>query len=328
MAISSLKKAMSDAKASIKKVESGTLSDKESKKEIEIPAAELITGKQSTRNEKIRKIPIREIKPSLCKPWNYHNRDLAWLNENMCSDLISSIAKNGQMEPGLVREIDDPKYKYEIIYGVRRWYACSQIPNQKFLAQVTDASDKECMILMHIENADSKDITEFERAYSFAQQLKSGAFKNQTELSEAMGISQGIVSRMAKAAEILEYDFLSSLFPNKLDIKIKPAYDIVSLMKSSEKKSQIKHNAIEIKKRMKSGETFSTAQILSLLSGHDEAKCPKEKTVLKEGKDKILHCKRDTKGKVSFVFSPSAFKSDKDVLEAATIEALKDFIYE
>ena len=62
-------------------------------------------------------------------------------------------------------------YDYEIIYGMRRWFACSQIPKQKYLVKVTDADDKACSILMHIENADSKDISEL----SFATLLLKNA---------------------------------------------------------------------------------------------------------------------------------------------------------
>ena len=127
-----------------------------------IPAVE-IGATRHTGVTKSRKIPILEILPSQCKPWKHHDRDQAWLCKEKCQDLITSISKNGQMEPGLVRILhDDPQYSYEIIYGVRRWYACSQIPNQKFLAKVSMQNDKQCMVLMHSENADSKDISEFE----------------------------------------------------------------------------------------------------------------------------------------------------------------------
>jgi ParB family chromosome partitioning protein len=101
---------------------------------------------------------LKTVDPKRCKPWKYHNRDVAWLTKERCLDLIVSIHRNGQIEPAMVRRIaHDPDHDFEIICGVRRWFSCTQIPNQKFLACATDADDKTCMILMHAENADSKD---------------------------------------------------------------------------------------------------------------------------------------------------------------------------
>jgi len=175
--------------------------------------------------EETLNVAFKKVDPSLCKPWKYHNRDLAWLTKERCQDLIHSIEESGQIEPALVREIqNDPDHNYEIIYGARRWYACLQIPNQKLFVRVTDADDKTCMILMHTENSASKDISEFERAFSFAEQNKSGVFKNQTEMGKAFGLSQGTISKLIKAASIFEYDWIKHLFQNKLDIPIKKSY--------------------------------------------------------------------------------------------------------
>jgi ParB family chromosome partitioning protein len=179
----------------------------------------------------IQTAPIIEIDPHRAKPWRYHNRDAAWLNVEHCQDLICSIQRNNQLEPVLVRALkEDPNHDFEIIYGVRRWFACTQIPNRRLLVRVTEADDKTCMVLMHTENADSKDISEFERAFSFSEQMKSGVFKNQHEMAKAMGLTQGLISRLIKAAKIFDYDWIRELFPSKLGISVISAYRLASLL--------------------------------------------------------------------------------------------------
>ena len=323
MTIGALKKAMSDAKKSIKNANPKEVEGRVKPNEIDIPAAELITGRQSTRNEKIRKIPVREINPKLCRPWKYHNRDNLWLNQDKCSDLIVSIVNNGQMDPGLVREIDDPVYKYEIIYGVRRWFACSQIPNQKFLAKVTCATDKECMVLMHVENADSQDISEFERAYSFKLQFESGAFKNQTEMAKAFGITQSMISKSIRAASILDNKIIGELLINKLEIAIRDAYKLATLMSEPTSLKKIEEEGKKIAKEIQSGLNISTKQIfIRLIEAHKDEVNSEEgaKVLLKKKGVSLLEVKLDKKGNCSFVVSAGAMKGEKEkILESISL---------
>lgn len=272
-------------------------------------------------------IIVSAIDPARCKPWKYHNRDLDWLTAENCADLISSIQQNGQVEPILLRKLPenvDSEHDYEIIYGVRRWYACSQIPNQMVLAAFTEADDKTCMILMHTENANSKDISEFERAFSFSQQFKSGIFKNQTEMAKAMGVSQGLISRMIKAAELFEHDWLKKLFKNKLEIKIKPAYKLVNMLKDNFLKNKIQEVAKMLETRITAGEQFSTKKILKTLllsaSGSPEH-LPKE-VMYPIGLEKHILCKRDARGKLTFTFDADISENHRDAL----VEAMKNAV--
>ena len=276
------------------------------------------------------KLATKEIDPKRCKPWKFHNRDGAWLTKERCFDLINSIQKNGQIEHVLVRQIkDDPNYDYEIIYGVRRWFACSQIPNQKLLAKVTEADDKTCMILMHTENSDSKDISEFERAFSFAQQLRAGIFRNQTEMAKAMGITQGLISRMVKSAELFDYDWIRVLFQNKLEIKVKPAYKLICLLKDPSKEILIRAAANEFAMRLNKGEYISPKKILKklIIAGLSESENLKKKEVIySQGDEKIIYCKRDLQGKVIVVFENNARSLKKEDLLAALQTAVERFI--
>jgi ParB family transcriptional regulator, chromosome partitioning protein len=208
---------------------------------------------------------LLEIDPKRCKPWKYHNRDKLWLTRSRCLDLIRSIEKNSQIEPILVRALkDDPDYDFEIICGVRRWFSCMQIPNQKVLGYVTEANDKQCMIIMHSENADSQDISDFERAVSFAEQMKSGAFKNQSDMAKAMGLSQSTICKMIKAADIFQHDWLRNLFDSKLEVPMRHAYALSSLLRKPAYHALIKKEAALILQEKIQGQAAALSGVATL----------------------------------------------------------------
>lgn len=276
---------------------------------------------------------FKKVDPASCRPWKYHNRDAAWLTKERCLDLIVSIQKIGQIEPAIVRKIkDNPNYDFEIVCGVRRWFACSQIPDQKFLVCVTDADDKTCMILMHAENADSKDISEFERAFSFAQQMKSGAFKNQTELGDAMGVSQGTISKMIRAAEIFEHEWIKALFHDKLDIPVKHAYALSVLLKTPESYDLIHQEAIALRKTIEETGQFPLASVvLKRLMAHTKPMVPKrvvESTLLSRDNKAVVSCRRDKFGKLYIMIEKSAKTLDHNEIEVACMKAIREHVFE
>jgi ParB family transcriptional regulator, chromosome partitioning protein len=274
---------------------------------------------------------LLRLDPARCRPWKFHNRDLAWLTSDRCRSLIDSIRRNGQNDPALVREIKyDPNYDYEIIYGVRRWFACSQIPNHPLLARITDADDKTCMILMHTENADSKDITEFERAFSFAQQLKSGVFKSQVEMAELMGLSQGYISKLIKAAEIFEYPWIQNLFNNKLDVSVKYAYELSVLLKNPEIFNHIKKEAeAMLNVKVETGQSLSSADVLKKLINFNKSNDyhRSKSIIISSGNKEIVSCRKNKLGNLILYIDSKAKELSQPEIEAACLKVVRDHIF-
>lgn len=270
-----------------------------------------------------------DIDPKRCKPWRYHNRDSAWLTRERCADLIHSLQRDGQLEPILVRALSgDPDADYEIIYGVRRAFACAEIPNQHVVARITDLDDKSCMILMHSENANSKDISDFERAFSFAQQMKSGYFKNQTEMAETMGLSQGTISKMINAAEIFELEWIAALFQTKIDIPIKAAYALSLLLKEAETRERIKTEAFDIQQSIKETGFLPAPKVLHRLiaSAKGSAGSPFESVILTVDNLPIVCCRQEKSGKFMIVIENEAKKLTAVDIEAACLKALREHV--
>ena len=131
-----------------------------------LAAAEMATH-GAHRARPLERENIFAVDPRRVRPWKYHNRTSAWYTRERCLDLIESIAKDGQQEPALARKLSgDPNFDYELIYGMRRRFACEYL-NAKLKLRVLDADDARAAVLMHIENADRQDITPMERALSF-----------------------------------------------------------------------------------------------------------------------------------------------------------------
>lgn len=281
--------------------------------------------------EEFQHLPVIEIDPHRCRPWKFHNRDEAWLTLENCQDLIHSIQQSGQLEPVLLRPIKNaPEYEYEIIYGVRRWFACSQIPHQKLLARITDADDKTCMVLMHVENASSQDITDFERAFSFAQQIKSGIFKNQTEMAQMLGLTQGYISKLINAGTIFEYPWVKELFQNKLNIPLKYAYELSILLKKPRFHELIKLEAESIlDEKRKRGILPAPVQILKKLIS-----CCKAQThfvgksiLLNHDHKTVVSCSKNKTGKLTIYIEKEAKDLKPADIETACINALRKYIF-
>ncbi len=271
---------------------------------------------------------LLELDPKRCKPWKYHNRDKLWLSRSRCSDLIRSIEKNGQIEPILVRVIEDPDYDFEIICGVRRWFSCTQIPNQKVLAYLTEADDKQCMIIMHSENADSKDISDFERAISFAEQMKSGVFKNQSDMAKAMGLSQSTICKMIKAAEIFQHPWLKDLFHSKLEVPLRHAYALSSLLKKPAYYGMIEQEAERMLAEKIKGHSLSGVDTLKRLIKHAKGDlAQKEVSVLLEQNDRaIISTRLDKFQGLSLAIDPHAKTLNPVQVHDLCLKAIESYL--
>jgi len=173
---------------------------------------------------------ILSVDPKRVRPWKFHNRTDAWYTKERCQDLIDSIAKDGQQEPAVARKLNgDPTADYELIYGMRRRYACEHL-NTKLKLRVIDADDARAAVLMHVENANRQDITPMERALSFHQQIEAKLFSTQDALSDAIGLSKGQVAKMLKAARLMHHNVIGQLFLDKSSVPVDQAYKVATLL--------------------------------------------------------------------------------------------------
>ncbi len=192
---------------------------------------------------------LRQVLPSTCRPWRFHNRSSAWLDTQAQTSLEQSIQKDGQQQPGLVRILeDDPDFQYEVVFGYRRCSACLNI-GQLFLAKVLPAatSDQACARLMHLENEERANVSELERARNYAALIAGGVFAEQSELAAQLEVSKSRVSQMLKAAEVFDYPWLASLIePGLIGVSVRNATQLARALSNPTRQRLMRDRAHRI----------------------------------------------------------------------------------
>jgi ParB family chromosome partitioning protein len=265
---------------------------------------------------------IFAVDPRRVRPWKYHNRTDAWYTRERCLDLIDSIAKDGQQEPALARRIaGDANFDYELIYGMRRRYACEHL-NAKLKLRVLEADDARAAVLMHIENADRQDITPMERALSFQQQIEARVFPTQEALAEAMGLSKGQVTKMIKAAGLLRYSSIAGLFADRSAVPVDQAYKLASLMERSGAKEVVLKAAQNLAGKARREPRDVLKSLLGSLDRSSRFE-PVQRTYNVGTAGRVV-VTRNARGKVTLAF-PKGFKGvDKSEVLTALDQVWKD----
>jgi ParB family chromosome partitioning protein len=292
-----------------------------------LPAAELAL-KGRTAPDLERRENVFLVDPKRVRGWAHHNRLAAWYTRERCQDLIDSIAKDEQQEPALARRLqNDPDYDYEIIYGMRRRFAC-EVLGRKLRVRVTEADDARAAIMMHVENADRQDITPMERALSFQQLLKGGVFPTLESLGDAMGVGRGQVSKMLKAATLLEQGSISALFGDRSAVPVEPAYKLAGLLERPNAKEIIFQAARNLGKEAqgKAGQGRAPAEVLRLLiaSLDRSTKFSPLQKQYNVGSAQRVTVTRNAKGKVTLAFPHGLQGADKPEVLKAMEQILKD----
>jgi len=317
---------------SLSNLSADTPSDKTNQRTLPVTNRFLSSSNSSSSDgDKLRTVE-HLVDPQDCKPWKFHNRDEAWMNPDKCKDLISSIRKNGQKFPVVARKLkDDPDGKtWEIIAGRRRWFACNHI-GEKLKLKSIDASDRECAILMNLENKDRDDVSEFEDAISYRQQLDARLFDSQDDMAAALDLNKSKLSKMLAAAKITNHKDIIKLFDDITTLKVNPAYQLVILLEKSETNREVINQKAKnlFKSFTDSTHKLGTPTIINKLlqSVENSIKTSKaEPKLYKHNEKTILRAQELSNGRLSFEFNKrNIAQIDKDLLVKITLEALEEY---
>jgi len=177
---------------------------------------------------------LRWVDPSDCRMWERHNRDYALLNEENCRDLIDGIRAQGRQEfAAVVRPVDDPRYKYEVICGARRhfaisWLRANNYTQFKYLVEPREMSDEEAFRLADIENREREDISDYERAIDYSDAIARYYGGKQKAMAERLEVSQPWLSRYLALASLPAQ--IVGAFPSIRDLKERHARDLKPLL--------------------------------------------------------------------------------------------------
>lgn len=315
---------LSEVARSIKERAEPSPFDKPSAARPVLPAAEMaLTGRTVPALEREN---ILSIDPKRVRPWKYHNRAEVWYTRERCQDLIESIGKDGQQEPVLARKLSPPEtdHEYELIYGMRRRYAC-EVLGRKLKLRLIDADDARAAVLMHIENADRQDITPMERALSFQTQIEARIFATQEALSEAMNLSKPQISKMIKAAQLMRQTTIGPLFQDKSGVPIEQAYKLATLLERPGAKEVILQAARNLSREGPAGQREAREVLRILIASLDRSK--KFEPIQKQynvGPLRHVSVTRNARGKVTLAFPQGFAELERSDVMAAIEQIVKD----
>ena len=176
-------------------------------------------------------IPLDRIEPN---PWNPRTD----FEDSPMQELVDSIKRFGVLQPILVRPHPTKKGKYQIIYGQRRWTACTRVGLESIPVRepVTPVSDKDAVDMMGDENIKRQAYTPMELARYF--EIRNKVFGESTkELAHRYEVDHSTV------ADIMNLHKLPEELKPKVtwgtptfvgDIGTKPAPEVITFSKAHE----------------------------------------------------------------------------------------------
>jgi ParB family chromosome partitioning protein len=149
-----------------------------------------------------RMVPIESVDPNPDQP----RQDMGDLSE-----LISSVAEKGIIEPLIVRQ---KGARYQIVAGERRYHAAVQSGMTELPVVVRDVDDSEMLELALVENIQRKDLTPFEESEALVslgqrcgythEDLAKRLGKSRSSITESLSLSAipGDVRKVCRLAGI------------------------------------------------------------------------------------------------------------------------------
>lgn len=193
----------------------------------------------------------RLIDPSRCRIWQGNARIYEQLTLEQCQDLIDNlIAEGGQKIPAIVRPVrGNANVDYEVICGARRhwsisWLRAHNYPEMKFLVAVQDMDDEAAFRLQDLENRERQDISDYERARSYALALQHYYDGQQNAMAKRLNVSESWLSRYLTMARLPEE--ILAAFGDKRAVNITAAAEIAPLLKTEKARTAVLAAASEL----------------------------------------------------------------------------------
>ena len=138
-------------------------------------------------------LEISKIKPNPDQPRKN-------FDEDALSELSDSIAKNGVLQPILVRKKGN---KYEIVAGERRYQAAKMAGVKEVPVVIKEVADEDVFKLALIENLQRSDLDPIEEARGFRQLLDEQNL-TQEQLGEALSKSRSAITNSLRLLDLPE----------------------------------------------------------------------------------------------------------------------------
>lgn len=164
------------------------------KRKVDFNLASEVFEDASLTDSFTEKAPQKTLVPINLLKTNPHQPRIE-IDQSAIEDLANSIVENGLLQPITVLENADESYT--IVFGHRRVAAYEYLNKKEIEANIlTSLENKDLVISPIVENLQRKDMEPLETALALDKVLKMGIIKTQNDLSKAVGVSQGRISKL------------------------------------------------------------------------------------------------------------------------------------
>lgn len=223
-------------------------------KTIEEEASSSIPGE-------VVEIPIKEIAPN-----RYQPRTI--FSDEKIDELAQTIHTHGIIQPIVIRKLDDPDKKYEIIAGERRWRAATSLNWETIPAIIREMNDTETASVALIENLQREELTVIEEAKAYERLLELHQL-TQEALAQRLGKNQSTIANKMRLLKLPE-SVQAAILAKKITERHARA---LIILKDAEKQEKVLEEIIEKHLNVKQTEE----RIQKLLSDKPTKKKPKLK---------------------------------------------------
>jgi ParB family chromosome partitioning protein len=179
--------------------EEAALADEASRSRLGRGLASLIgdVGNENTvveRGRGQRRVPIENLRPNPRNPRKH-------FSDAELSDLASSIAERGIIQPIVVRAVRGSNDLFEIIAGERRWRAAQRAALHDVPVVVVEANDNEALQLAIIENVQRADLDPLEEAAGYQALIDQFDYV-QDDIAKTVGKSRSHVANTLRLLKL------------------------------------------------------------------------------------------------------------------------------
>lgn len=219
----------------------------------------------------------------------------AWFNRHQSSldidgrldDLEASVRTYMQQQPIAIRPITpqtrqtNPGADYELVFGSRRLRVATRL-NRPVMAELyRNLTTAQAFALMHAENEDRTAPSEMEVGISFREARNAGVANSYDELTDLYGagifdnrLSASKVSKMIRAAEIVDIPWLWELIESPRSLKMNPVYKLISALEEPANVAIAKSVCSAYKEQLGDGKRITGKALVKTINDRIDAALP------------------------------------------------------
>ena len=260
--------------------------------------------------------PTRKLDPQAVVPSRWANRHRDSFNTAEFARLKQDIElAGGNVQPISVRLLIDQPGRYEIIFGHRRHWACSEL-GIPVLATIDASvvSDHELFSAMDRENRERADLSPYEQGSMYRRALDEKLYPSNRRLAEALGVSHTWVANVLLVADLPAP--VIECFRSPLEIQHRHAKSIASALEKDRKGVFRKAEKLRAQERPKA----AAAVVAALAGTSNETAEPAHQPLVVEGQH-VGRWSRDGAGRLTVQIDAAHLNDERHLAVLKSIAA-------